>query len=230
MKGLRSWLVAGVASTMLLLLSLSPASALQYLISKAGETAPISQLIVAPGEVINLSVWIQHTGEVKGIEVMMGWDRSNTMGVNATPLDNKIVLNGTVDTAVTNIYDGLGAPIFKRLAGARATTTTGPRPWGLRIVWASLTGIVPEPPVRLFDISLRNDGLMPGDPNYPIVIWDLGSGASYTSFVILGNGQPLRPGGSTTLELVPVPEPGSLMALATGVVGLAGMALRRRRA
>lgn len=227
MKGLRFWLVAGIASATLMLLSLSPASALQFWISKAGDSTPITELMVAPGAVVDLSVWVQHDEVIKGLEVMLGWDRSNSSGTAATPLDNKIVLNGDLNSAVTDITAAFGAPTAKVLAGARGT---GARPWGLRIAFATLSDVDTSGGLKVFDISLKNQGLMPGESPYPVTIWDSGSGASYTSFVILGTGAALRPGSSYTLNLVPVPEPGSLMALATGVVGLAGMALRRRRA
>lgn len=212
-----------------MLLSLSPASALQFWISRAGDSIPITQLMVAPGESFTLSVWIQHSPEkVQGIEVMFGYDRANTMGASATPVDHKIVLDGTLDTAVVPGLSDLGPPL-KTLEGARGT---GLRPYGVRYVLLSATAKADvSAGAKVFDITLKNQGLLPGDSPYTLYIWDNpGGGNSRTTLVTLETGTTIRPGGSYTLELVPVPEPGGLVALGTGVVGLAGMALRRRRA
>lgn len=228
MKGLRFWLVAGIASATLMLLSLSPASALQFWISKAGDSTPITELMVAPGAVIDLSVWVQHERPVNSILLMLGYDRTTSLGTSATPLDLKIA----AVSAVANPPAGFTSAVQR--GGARAAS--GVRPYGYSILLANVQGQASiATPYKMADVTLRNDGLMPGDAPYPIVIWDAGTGGSWTSMAMEPPSTTVRPleggvGPAHTLNLVPVPEPGSLMALATGVVGLAGLALRRRRA
>jgi hypothetical protein len=227
MKGLRFWLVAGITSATLMLLSLSPASALQFWFTKAGDTTPITELMVAPGEEFTISVWVQHENRVNSILVMLGYDRTRGLGANASPIDKKIAGVGVN----TNPPTGFTAAVQK--GGARGSDT---RPYGYSILVANVQGDTSiSAGYRLADVTLRNDGLMPGDTPYPIVIWDAGTGGTWTTMVTEPPSTPVRPlggrvGSAYTLNLVPVPEPGGLMALATGIVGLAGMALRRRRA
>lgn len=227
MRNLRFWLVAGIASTTLMLLSLSPASALQYWISKAGEITPITELMVAPGEVFTLSVWAQHSPElVQAFEVPLGWTTAEAKGPAASPAPAKVVPHGGIPAAVTNElpYPGI---IQKSQGGFEGT---GTRPYGLWWVFLTLGTVDASAGVRLFDITFKNESLVPGDAPYPIVVWDFGSGRSWTALATLTGGATIPSTGTYTLNLVPVPEPGSLIALATGVAGLVGVALRRRRA
>ncbi|MGC8783980.1 MAG: PEP-CTERM sorting domain-containing protein [Armatimonadota bacterium] len=230
MKGLRIWLTAGIASATLMLLSVSPASALQFWITRAGDATPITELLVAPGEVFTISVWAQHSPEaVKGLEVVLGYTTATTMGTGATPAAAKVLPEPPPPStaSVTNEFADLG-PSAKSWGGFRGT---GTRPYGLRWVVLSALGSTDlSAGKKLFDITFKNESLVPGDSPYPLVLHDNRAGSSWTLLATLANGQTIRPGGSYTLNLIPVPEPGGLMALATGVVGLAGMALRRRRA
>ncbi|MCS7309168.1 MAG: PEP-CTERM sorting domain-containing protein [Armatimonadetes bacterium] len=228
MKGLRLWLMAGVASATLMLLSLSPASALQYWFARAGDPSgtPISQLQILPGQSFSLSVWIQHSPEkLQGIEAILGYDRANAMGTGATPLDQKIVLDGAPAAAVTPKLTVLGSPLLF-VGGARGT---GTRPYGLRYVLLSVTERADVSTGKeLFEVKLKENGRMNVGDTYKLYLWDFGSGASWTALATLEGGRTIRSTGTVELNLVVVPEPGSLIALATGVAGLAGMALRRR--
>ncbi|GBC97045.1 hypothetical protein HRbin16_02861 [bacterium HR16] len=227
MKGLRIWLTAGIASATLMLLSLSPASALQFWITKAGETTPITELTVAPGEEFQISVWVQHGNRVNSVIAMLGYDRATALGTSALPLDGKIE-GVTVEVLPPSGFTGA-----VQKGGARGT---GPRPYGYSILIANVSGDADiSAGLRMANVTLKNVGLMPGDSPYPVVIWDAGLGGSWTSLATEPPSTPVRPLGGQSgeayrLNLVPVPEPGGLMALATGIVGLAGMALRRRRA
>lgn len=236
MRGLHVWVVAGITIAALVLLGNTPASALQFWLSKAGESTPVTTLVVAPNEEIDLSVWIDYESPIIAMQVMLGFDRATATGTAGSPMDLKI--QGVSATPV-NVPPGFITRV--RTGGGRHGTAGAIRPYGWEILQQSTPPLYPTATPGVLEIAqvkLRNVALVYGDAPYEVVIWDsgvAGGGTSWTSGVMhLDQSVRFPLGGATgnafTLTLVPVPEPGSLAALATGVMGLAGLVLRRRKA
>jgi len=210
--------------SVILLVSVISAGALQaatvdFWFAKAGDATgtAITSLNVITGATFGLSVWYKtdvafdHTTW----ETMLGFDRSTTMGTSATALDHKLALNGTATTAVTNLNSNFATKLIQTLAGGRAaSSTTGSRPYGLRISYAIAPGtsaVSQTTGAKLYDVSLVNN-MLAGN-SYDTVIWNYGSGASYTSFLMNANATQIRDNATLRVTSIKaVPEASSLLA------------------
>jgi hypothetical protein len=185
---------------------------------------PISNLqIGVPGSVFNVSVWYQTPGGFthNALNGFIGFDRTNTTGMGATPLDNLLTLNGTPSTAVTNVNTSYNVQFTRVLAGGEGA---GTRPFGVDIPLGILdNSITSTTPIRAFDISLANQSLQVGQSTN-VWIWNGGTGSEFTTFITNGV-TTLRP-DTFTMQVTAVPEPTTLAALA---LGGAFLARRRRR-
>ena len=217
------------------------AQSVDFFFTLQGSSTQISSLTLAKGQTtFNLSVWYVVTGADylnNGVDAMVGYDTSNSYGLSATPLDNVFTLNGTKSHAITNINAGGSTSAYEaalpvELTGGQTlngAASNSIRPYGADVTVADFdTAYDPGvgTPVRLFDISLLNEGLAAGH-SYDVVLWDGGNGVDSTCYLNGADGSILRQGGSTTLVVsaAAVPEPASLIALGLGAVAL----IRRRR-
>jgi len=189
----------------------------------------ISSMDVAPGATFDVNVFMSSTVNAFAFNASIGFDASTSDGPAAVPTLNKIGLatgSAAADLVWGDIASLFTTSITKQVAGFRGS---GTRPFGADLDRANLDNdVLPFAKSLVATLHLKNN--MAGAGSQDIVLYDAGAGDSLTTMLMDSNFAIFR-GVTGTLKInsAVVPEPGSLLALACGVMGLAGFAIRRRK-
>lgn len=182
------------------------------------------------GSDFTFSVWYKtdQAWQHSGLELLIGYDRSTTWGDQATPTDGKIASEGL---AADNFNAVFPEVLWNTVAGGDWTADGEFRPYGVSVIAGPSLGstISSEMGRRICDITLRNADVTPGG-YYDMGVWSFDNGGiGYVSMLSSDAGL-LYAKKNTTLRVYSptVPEPGSMLGLVSGVMGLACI-LRRRR-
>lgn len=218
------------------------AQSVNFWLTRAGDTTPINAVNASVGSDFNLSVWCQTEGVAAGeMGVMVGFDRTSDYGVEAASMDSDIAFVGSSYAGAAD-WDIAWANI----GGGTAKPGESIRPYGYNLALSMMSGSLDySNPTKLFDITLKNVGVDAGE-EYWIELWNAGTGYGGTTYAYdstagadyrdsTGVYNPASWAGQGTGWAVkvsstdPVPEPSSVLALFSGLAGVAGITLRRRR-
>ena len=189
----------------------------------------ISTLSVDAGAAFDVNVWMSTTIDSYMFSAAIAFDTANGSGTAAAKLDNKIapatgVANSDIvlGSGISGIYDGAMTKAFSGFSGS------GARPYGVDISREN-TSMLASPFTSTLVATLHLKNNMAAGENYAMSIYDAGANDSLTTYLMDTEGTIFR-GVTDTLSVnTPVvPEPGSLMALGVGVMGLAGFAFKKR--
>ena len=221
----------------IIVLSLMAGSAfaynLNYQFTLAGSSAAISQAQIGGiGSTLNISIWIKSdVQQIASVATLYGWDKSTTFGTAAVKIDNK--LTGSTASNIASGWETLPANLIE---GGKATT--GTRLYGTYVAGGRATGTSTTLPdwTRLFDITLTNAALAAGE-SYLTKLWDNPgtNGPGGETYIADFLGAKYSPSAVPTLNIYraagtppPVPEPGTLAAMGSCLVGFVSF-LRKKK-
>ena len=190
----------------------------------------VSSITVDAGAAFDVNVWMSTTIDSYMFSAAIAFDTANGSGTAAAKLDNKIapatgVANSDIvlSSGISGIYDGAMTKAFSGFSGS------GARPYGVDISREN-TSMLASPFTKTLVATLHLKNNLAVGESYALSIYDAGANDSLTTYLMDTEGTIFRGVTDTlTVSTTPVPEPGSLMALGMGVMGLAGFAIRRRK-
>ena len=162
--------------TMTALTGVSNAQTLDFWFGDLSGT-PVTSVDVAQGSTFDVSLWYQ-TSDVwahNAMELLVGFDRTTSIGASATSLDGEISL-----VSVSNIAFPI---VLANNLGGGFNPSAGDRPYGVHLALGAALGttVTAWTPARIADLSLSNDTIPQGN-YYDMTIWDAGAGNRWTSF------------------------------------------------
>ncbi len=216
-------------------------SAVNYWITRQGQTNAITSINVGLNEEFTLSVWYStDLTNTNVVSTFLGYDTSAKFGntPTAAPIDNKITMTSANGFNIASSWNG---NITNKVAGSMPTTGSA-HYYGLTTNFNTLSGeyVTATAGTRLYDVTLKNIGVGTGQ-SYVVKLWDNpGTSASYDTYLAGKTAslasKTLSPGNGAqwTYDLnvtntAPVPEPSALMAFGSGILGLAGYVIRRKK-
>ena len=228
-------ILAICAIVMMVALGSVQASVSMWFTDAAGNS--INELTVAPNATFTIQAWMSTTEVSKGFSLALGYDSSISMGTAASVRDNKLTLaTGSIAADVVwgsdmaSLYPTQTSFITAGLRALSGSASNSVRPYGLYFARGSASTAVLGNTL-IATINLKN--LMTSGSQYDMVIWNANTGSTYTSALNLGTTTYPRTSDILTIKSetpqTVVPEPSSIIALMSGLVGIGGLAIRRRK-
>lgn len=205
------------------------ATIVNFWMTASGSTTPITFAKTTPGVAVTLDIWYSADGLHAGVGTFFAWDRSNTAASTSTATlqDKNLTGAGTWSSAdfqtspsATSVSAKGTVPVpFGRYMAANAAT-------GVFIGATAGTklGSVTLTPSATFTSGTYDAFLFTpttlSAPYYGCWVSSLAGGTSGKVYPVWTSNK--------SIVTISVPEPSSILALASGMIGIAGFAIRRR--
>lgn len=192
-----------------------PGNAFKFTLAGGADIANGSQVTVAPGSSVKVSVWAAPTQGVTAVKTLVAWDTS------LATKDGK--LSGSVFTDVIN--PSLFNTSVQNIAGQAGTGASGASGYGSYFAASLQTGSTTNFAdwTKIGDVTITNNGATIANP-YPVKLYNRSGSASGFDSAIVAGLNSYSPVVGSEPSFTIVPEPISMVLLAIG-----GLFISRRK-
>lgn len=191
-----------------------------------------SEVNVAPGADFDIMVHLNTDLESWMLGVTVVYDRADKLGLAAAAYDNKISLkNNDVSSFVWTANTSVYLLEMPTVTGGMQYGGVGDNAYGVSAVKSVLFGKAgPFTSANSHICTIHFTNNLALGESYYLRLWDSPNPENgFTSFIQKTDGSYSQDGMEYSLKVAAVPEPGSLVGLLGGLVGLGGMMARRSR-